>query len=36
MGKSKYEIREIKDTELEILEEMLYQAMYVPVGSKMI
>lgn len=36
MEKSKCVIREIKDAELEILEEMLYQAIYVPVGNKVL
>jgi len=34
MGKEKYIIREIKETELDILERMLFEAIYLPVGSE--
>lgn len=34
MGKEKYIIREIKETELDILENMLFEAIYLPVGSE--
>jgi len=34
MIKKKYTIREIKETELNILEIMLYEAIYQPVGSE--
>lgn len=34
MRKEKYNIREIKESELNILETMLYEAVYVPVGSE--
>jgi ribosomal protein S18 acetylase RimI-like enzyme len=36
MSKKKYNIREIKETELNILETMLYEAIYQPVGSDLL
>jgi len=36
MSKKKYNIREIKETELNILETMLYEAIYQPVGSELL
>jgi len=36
MSKKNYNIREIKETELNILETMLYEAIYQPVGSELL
>jgi len=36
MSKKKYTIREIKETELNILEMMLYEAIYQPAGSEIL
>lgn len=34
MYKEKYDIREIKETEINMLETMLYEAIYQPIGSE--